>query len=211
MASEVFLQTYSDFAVNEQEVLRYALCKDIAKDDPAVELMRECVRELYKLNALSYNISYRILPILSMDKDSGDIDFELIKLNSKKLIINLDGCGSAVFMAATIGSGIDRLIYKYNKINPAKALFMQAIGAERIETMLDAFMQDLPTLVAKTVLKDVTVRPRFSPGFGDLSLNIQPEFLTIVNAGKRLGITLNDSLLMAPSKSVTAIAGIKEV
>ena len=210
MASEVFLQSYSDFTVNEKEVLRYAGCKEISEDDASVALMRECVQELIKNRALSYNISYRILPILSIDREASSIDFELIRLNSNKLIINLDGCENAVFLAATIGSGIDRFIYKYNKINPAKALFMQAIGAERIETMLDAFMGDLPEITSAFLQKEVMVRPRFSPGFGDLSLSIQPDFLNIVNATKRLGITLNDSLLMAPSKSVTAIVGIKD-
>lgn len=210
MVSEVFLKSYSDFEVNEKEVLRYAGCREISMDDPAVALMRECAKEVIKPQVISYNISYRILPISSMDEKSGDIDFEIIKVNSRKLNINLEGCSYAVFFAATIGSGIDRYIYKYNKINPAKALFMQAIGAERIETMLDAFVAELPEIVGEYFGKEVLIRPRFSPGFGDLSLSIQPDFLQIVNATKRLGITLNDSLLMSPSKSVTAIAGVRE-
>jgi cobalamin-dependent methionine synthase I len=51
--------------------------------------------------------------------------------------------------------------------------------------------------------------PRFSPGFGDLPLTVQAEILGLLDAGRRMGITLSDSFLMAPSKSVTAIIGLE--
>jgi cobalamin-dependent methionine synthase I len=54
------------------------------------------------------------------------------------------------------------------------------------------------------------LRPRFSPGFGDLPLSLQPEILAITNARKNLSITLDEGCLMSPSKSVTAFAGIDD-
>ena len=51
-------------------------------------------------------------------------------------------------------------------------------------------------------------RPRFSPGYGDLPLSLQPEVIRATGADRRLGITLSSSLLMTPKKSVTAIKGI---
>ena len=55
------------------------------------------------------------------------------------------------------------------------------------------------------------LRPRFSPGYGDLSLDCQRTFLRMLNAGKEIGLTLTDSGLMVPIKSVTAIIGISSV
>ncbi|MCR5275107.1 MAG: Vitamin B12 dependent methionine synthase activation subunit, partial [Clostridiales bacterium] len=49
----------------------------------------------------------------------------------------------------------------------------------------------------------------FSPGYGDLPIEVQKEFLPLLDAERRLGITLSDSYLMSPSKSVTAIIGIE--
>ncbi len=51
-------------------------------------------------------------------------------------------------------------------------------------------------------------RPRFSPGYGDLTLLAQKDIFAVLDCGKRIGLTLNDSLLMSPSKSVTAFVGI---
>lgn len=51
-------------------------------------------------------------------------------------------------------------------------------------------------------------RPRFSPGYGDLPLSAQREIFAVLDCGKRIGLMLNDSLLMSPSKSVTAFVGI---
>ena len=53
-------------------------------------------------------------------------------------------------------------------------------------------------------------KPRFSPGYGDLPIEIQPKILTVLSADKTLGITLNESYLMTPVKSITAIMGVIE-
>ena len=50
---------------------------------------------------------------------------------------------------------------------------------------------------------------RFSPGFGDLPLELQRQVTEALDCPRSLGITLGESLLMTPSKSVTAIIGMK--
>ena len=55
-----------------------------------------------------------------------------------------------------------------------------------------------------------TLRPRYSPGYGDLPLAFQQDLFRALDCERRLGLTLTDSLLMVPSKSVTAIIGMKE-
>ena len=54
------------------------------------------------------------------------------------------------------------------------------------------------------------LRPRFSPGYGDFPLGCQPALLGGLEASKRVGITLTDSYLMMPSKSVTAVIGVSK-
>lgn len=55
------------------------------------------------------------------------------------------------------------------------------------------------------------LRPRFSPGYGDLPLAIQGRFLDTIEATKRAGIYLSEGDIMLPEKSVTAIMGVSEV
>ena len=58
-------------------------------------------------------------------------------------------------------------------------------------------------------LKETHVtRPRFSPGYGDFPLEFQKDIFNLLSPNKRIGLTLNNSLLMSPTKSVTAVVGI---
>ncbi len=184
---------------NRREILRYAMCAG-CDDDKMLGLMEECIEECRKFASFSYRVSYCVVPLVSIDEGSGSIDMDILKITSTSLAANLSGCREAVVMAATVGPGIDRIIKKYTKLDPVKALFMQAIGAERVETLCNMFCDTYPN----------RLRPRFSPGFGDLPLSLQPQILAVTNARKNLSITLDEGFLMSPSKSVTAFAGIEQ-
>ena len=114
-------------------------------------------------------------------------------------------CEKAVIFAATIGVEIDRLIAKYSRLSPAKAFCYQAIGAERVEELCDGFCESVNE---KLGAGGEMLKPRFSPGYGDLPLETQKMIFSLLDCPKRIGVSLGDSLLMSPSKSVTAFAGI---
>lgn len=122
--------------------------------------------------------------------------------DSKALALNLEGCEKLVLFAATIGAGCDRLILKYSRISPARAVILQAMGASAIE----CWCNDITAQIAQ---KYGRIKPRFSCGFGDLKLDFQREIFRALPITKRLGVTLSDDLFMTPTKSVTAIVGIK--
>lgn len=179
--------------VNMKEILRYAGSKEIE------EAVLDCLTEVGE--SLSYKVCYDIVSV-SVDADIVDMDFACA--HSKDLAKNLRGCDKAVIFAATVGTGIDRLIAKYNRISPARALCLQAIGSERVESLCDAFEEKIKKEISDG---EVFFRPRFSPGYGDLSLEIQKEIFSLLDCPRKIGISLGDSLLMSPSKSVTAIIG----
>ena len=99
----------------------------------------------------------------------------------------------------------DRLIARYGITAPAKAVLLQALGSERIEAFCDELCRDISKLEGKV---GNTIRPRYSPGYGDLPLEIQREVFSALDCTKNIGISLSDSLFMTPTKSVTAIIGI---
>ena len=106
-----------------------------------------------------------------------------------------------MLFAATIGVGMDRLIARYSALSPSKALALEAIGDERVESLCDYYND----LVADEYKVNA---PRFSAGYGDLDLSLQKDIFKALPCAN-IGLTLNDSLLMSPSKSVTAIIGLK--
>ncbi len=191
---DIIVKSYNPPEINEKEILRYAGMKNSTTE--IAEILKDCLKEID--GKLNYSVCYLKTPI-SVDED---IDFKHFKVHSKDLAKNLTGYSSAIVFVATVGIEIDRLIKKYSVISPVKALLFQAIGAERIESLCNAFCEDLKGEFTK-------VAPRFSAGYGDFSLDYQEEIFKVLNPKKHIGVSLLESKLMLPSKSVTAVVGVK--
>ncbi len=197
MSCVILNKQYTEPPFCESEILRYAGCREA--DCETLALARECIDHCKA--SLSYKVCYGRFQVKIYD----DLcDFGGFAFRSKRLALNLQGCKSAVFFAATIGIELDRMISKYGHISTAKALMFQAIGAERIEALCNAFCADL----AKEY--NLNTKPRFSPGYGDLPLDCQKDIFSILSPQKQIGLFLTEHLLMSPSKSVTAIVGLCE-
>ena len=193
MSSAVHLKTYPEPPLDRREILRYAGGGDAAE---VHSLMEECLREVS--GKLSYRVCWRRFPVRVYPVGL-DLGFAVVK--SEKLKKNLSGCDEMILFAATVGLELDRLIARYGRVSPAKGLMLQAIGAERIEGLCDIFCAELREA-------EGCIKPRFSPGYGDLPLTLQRDIFAVLDCPRRIGLSLNDSLLMSPSKSVTAIVGI---
>lgn len=178
----VFVKTFPAPEINRREVLRYA---GVVETNAEIEaLLESCITEAKSL--FSYKVCYTELEKASLPEEIFSLSF-------------LDGCKKAIVFAATVGLEIDRLIAKYGVISPSRALIFQALGAERIEALCDAFCQGFEN-----------ANRRFSPGYGSFILENQSYIFSTLNPSHHIGLTLNSSLLMSPSKSVTAILPLKE-
>ena len=198
MADTVYTKIYAAPPINNREILRYL---GVDGDAPEVSaLVDECIKEAQ--DALSYKVCYRELGI-SLDGDVLDLGF--VKTNSAALKRNLSGCESVTVFAATVGISLDRLITRYSAVSQTKAVIFDAIGTERIEALCDVFNEDVRT---KAASNGYTAHPRFSPGYGDFPIEAQRQIFSVLDCPRKIGLTLNDSMLMSPSKSVTAIIGI---
>lgn len=138
-------------------------------------------------------------------REDGWIDGGCFRTRSESLGKNLRDCSGVLVFAATLGTGADRLIQKYTRLEMSRAVALQAAAAAMIEEYCDQACRRLGESYEK---RGFYLRPRFSPGYGDFPLSCQPGLLDGLEAGKRLGIRLTDSLLMLPTKSVTAVIGI---
>ncbi len=149
---------------------------------------------------LSYQVSYCKLSFTIYEDicDFGDFSFK-----SRSLSECLLGCRFAVIFLASVGHGIDRLIMKHSRTSPYSASVLQAIGTERVEALCDAFCESIASRESGSVTR------RFSPGYGDLALDVQRDIFALLAPETSLGVYLNESLFMSPSKSVTAVFGIR--
>ena len=131
--------------------------------------------------------------------------FGNLACRSKTLERALCGCDSLVMLAATVGAGFDRLLQKYSVLSPSRAVLLQGLGAERVESLCNALCADISASLCPKRLA-----PRVSPGYGDIPMELQRGIFAALDCERKIGLTLTDGLLMTPSKSVTAIAGITD-
>ncbi len=189
--------------INKKETLRYLGYKGQQVDPALLSLIDETSQELLRLiTPKSVHQEFDC----SVPNDSTVYLGSLI-LQSKHLAKNLTGCDRAIIFAATIGSSADTLIKRYSITSLAKAAVVQAAGAALIETFCDELES---TIREEAHVRSLYLRPRFSPGYGDLSLDYQRDIFNILECNKRIGISLTDTCLMIPSKSVTAIIGLSK-
>ena len=183
------------------EILRYMGCKS---SDAEIDALIE-----KSLALCEGKVSSKVVfSELEIKRVGSRLDLGFALTDSHTLSKALDGCDGIILFAATVGIDIDRLMLKYGKVSPSLALSIQATGAERIEAICDEFCKEIKE---KYALAGYAITPRVSPGYGDIPLSLQREIFRALSPEKNIGLTLNDSLLMSPTKSVTAIAGIKRI
>ncbi len=182
---------------NEKEILRYAGSSKEDKETKA--LLDSCLCELGS-DTWQGRACYCELPVsLSGDR----VTLGTLEVRSASLAKNLGQCESVILFAATVGIEIDRLISRYSRISISRALMLQAIGSERIERLCDELEKRI-----SAEYPDKDLRPRFSPGYGDLDITLQKDIFSLLDCPKRIGLSLSDSMLMSPSKSVSAVIGL---
>lgn len=183
-----------------REILRYMGIRN-GEPDPALgSTLDRCFSEM--LSAAEPRAAVESDSLVLSGEDGLSIGH--IVVQSRDLTRNLRGCRSVYWMAATLGAGADRVIRRAGVLGAAEHLCCEAIGSAMAECWCDFVNDRLKEEAAK---EGTLLRPRFSPGYGDLDLGLQREFEVRLQMGRRLGITLTESLLMVPSKSVTAFVG----
>ena len=107
-----------------------------------------------------------------------------------------------VLIAATLGIYVDKLIRKWQITDMAQAVVIDAMASVAIEQFMDKIELELSKRYSGYYFTN-----RFSPGYGDYPLEKQKEIIKLLNTEKKLGLNLTESLMLNPTKSVTAVIG----
>ena len=114
-------------------------------------------------------------------------------------------CSRAVLLACTLGAEFEALLRAEQARDMARAALLDACGSAWVESGCGAAGEEIAARFPGLYLTD-----RFSPGYGDLPLSLQRDICGILDAPRRLGVQVTDSLLLNPSKTVTAVAGLSD-
>jgi len=116
----------------------------------------------------------------------------------------LSGCHSASILVCTMGAAFER-IQRLRRNDVLMSLMLDACGSVLVEEGCDRAVEALAKKNPRDFLTD-----RFSPGYGDLPLTVQPALLDAVDAFRRLGVQATESCMLLPQKTVTAIIGLSD-
>lgn len=176
--------------IDIKEVRRYL---GMSKSDALDSEIEACAKRLEA--AASLRSTHTCGEIIRRD---ASIEICGIKMTGDAIAKHLQNCREAYLFAATLGIEADRLIYRLSLTDMSASLITDACATALLEQFADDECSELGD----------NLTSRFSAGYGDLPLELQPQFVAALNAPKRIGVTVTDGLMLAPTKSITAVLGI---
>ena len=182
--------------LNMKEILKYlGFCGQELTEEIAAQI-RRCTDEV--LAAATPRLTYRHVPL----EDGAVLGVTFAGNDIPRM---LEPCEEVVLFGATLGPGVERLMMRYEVVNAADSVIMDACASTAIENICNNFESDMRRAVEA---EGRYLTDRFSPGYGDLPIAEQPKFFALLDMTRRIGVSLTPTTIMVPRKSVTAIMGI---
>lgn len=188
-------------AINIDEALRYLG----AGENVPPELRAQAQAIADRLTAaFKPRYTYRVFPLTH--GEAGIVlegaNVFLAGHSAKKMLAQ---CDRAVLLGCTLGAGFDTMLRAEQARDMAAAVILDACGSAWVEAGCDEAEKELAARFPGVYLTD-----RFSPGYGDLPLDLQPALCAALDSARRLGVHVSESLLLNPVKTVTAIVGLSD-
>ena len=184
----------AEINIDPDEVAVYLGYYSAKTDENTKDLIKICTEEFLK--AADFRACFAEVEV----NEHGGINLAGKKIICNSLKRNLAGCEKAYVFAATTGIESHRLIERNSVISPLKGMVTDCVGSAAIEAFCNKINLSFDNCEC--------LRPRFSPGYGDMPLECQRDIIEFLQTKKNIGMSLTDSLMMVPVKSVTAIIGI---
>lgn len=188
--------------LNQSEALRYMGYGSNKPDANMQAILDDCERELLAAAVPKY--VFRVYDISKTDEGIA-VEGTSLVMKGEDIKKHLDGCDKCVLLCATVSDGADRLIRKYEASDMTRAMMTDCLASAAIEQVCNIAETEI-----KAQLEGYWFTWRFSPGYGDLPLDCQRDFLSALNAQKRIGLSVTENMILIPRKSVTAVMGIAE-
>jgi hypothetical protein len=128
-----------------------------------------------------------------------------VKLRSAVLARLLERSERVAVFALTIGGYLEELVaYLSEKGLVLQATVLDAVGSGAAETLAAEVQSEIARWADR---RGLVISRRFSPGYCDWDVAQQGELFRLLG-GNVTGISLQDSMLMVPRKSISGVIGI---
>lgn len=126
-------------------------------------------------------------------------------LEGRAIAEHLRGARKVALLACTLGAPSEREVRKHAALGPTDGLLYDAAASALVEAAADAAEE---AIAKEAAAQGLHAGSRFSPGYGDFPLDVQPAFLAALDASRRIGVQVTKGNLLVPSKSITAVMGL---
>jgi hypothetical protein len=190
--------------IDIKEVLRYLGHKGQPISDGTKDIIKECIGEMKDIAREDF--TFKSFEIEKINKQIALVNTNIL-LKGEDIYKHLENSSRCVVMAATLGSVVDFKIRYYEKVDLTKALIMDSCATAAVESLCDQVEQ----MIAKEAHNQgFGITSRYSPGYGDLSIEYQPCLLSLLETQKKINLTVSESCILMPRKSVTAVIGLQD-
>jgi len=190
--------------IEKKEVLRYLGYKNQKIDKSLVDLIEVCCKEVIDICKESF-----VYEIFDIERKNNQIFLlgSTLVLKDKDIINHLASSKKCLVMAATLGIDVDNKIAYYSRFNITKGVIMDACATTAIENLCDELQAEI---MENALVDNLHITNRYSPGYGDFSIENQGDILNVLDTYKKIGLSVTESSIMLPRKSVTALIGLGE-
>lgn len=186
------------------EALRYMGCKKGKADTVTMNMLPECERLVIKSSVPRYR--YSVFDIGEAENGVAVFGTNLV-LTGEDIKRHLQNCYGIVLMCATLSGAVDLLIRKSQLEDMSKAIVINSLASVAIEQVCNKAEAEIYDFLDSQSEKCYKTW-RYSPGYGDLPIELQKDILTVLDAPRKIGLCTGDSMMLTPTKSVTAIIGL---
>lgn len=187
--------------IRKEEIFRYAAAQGL-EQDPFWEAQADKAIAMTEAQ-LRPRFCYRCFSI-SQETDGVSVKNTALFLQGQDIKKHVKGAQSCYLLAATLGHGMETLLRHTMATDMTLGLLLDACADVAIESLCDSICED----ITKELPCGVRCTTRYSPGYGDFPLSVQPDFLKALDATKRIGLHVSPDLILLPRKSVTAVIGV---
>ncbi len=195
---------FEEVCPTDEEIKSFLKFNDTDEKHPINQFLKEIFPEISSNKNISGGYIIR-------KADSIHIKEGIIEIGNTKLNTGSQICGymkEASFVAlflCTAGETFTRLTKKFNATGDLlEAYLIDSIGSLTVEKAMDKIHEDLEKKMDE---KEFKISNRYSPGYCNWALTGQKLLFELIDKNP-VHISLSDSCLMTPIKSVSGIIGI---
>ena len=166
-----------------QSVYTYLGFKGVQPEDRVDRLISSCLEELEKIQQFKY--SYKLFENFP--------EF----LNRPPYMSLLTGCSAVILCVTTLGAEVDKRIKYLSKADIGKSVIFDACASALLEYYADDYEKGLG--------ENLTYR--FCPGYGGSDIS-DVKFIFELLKPEKMGVSLLESNLMLPQKTMAGIIGV---